>query len=216
MIYVSWAVLYEGTTDRHYFDVLIPKLIEAILLEHGRVKFAVPNAPVLCFARGSIDEIAAQICENKDAFFLVFVHADTGGRAQEAAIGSRGGDVATLAGELCDFEPARCVLVAPRHEMEGWALADPKAVCATLGFNGNPDEIGLPENAAEAEALADPKAVLSNAIARVRGRRKTLPAELLFPVIAEEQSLAVLAQSRSFREFRNAVYAALKSLGSVS
>jgi hypothetical protein len=32
MNYVTWAVMYEGSTDRAYFDVLIPRAIEWLTL----------------------------------------------------------------------------------------------------------------------------------------------------------------------------------------
>lgn len=215
MIYVAWSVLYEGESDRRYFDVLIPRIIESILLERGRTSFAVPDAPAMSFKRGSNELIAQQICDSSDAFYLVFVHSDTGGRAQEAGIQDRGGDVGRLAFELCGFEQERVVLVAPRHEMESWALADPHAVCSTLGYRGDFRDLALPSNAQAAEALGDPKAVLESAMRLTRGRRRPISADRLLPVIAQEQDLRVLQGSQSFRNFYEAVYAALKSLGSV-
>ena len=32
MTYLSWAAMFEGATDRTYFEVLIPRLMEAVTL----------------------------------------------------------------------------------------------------------------------------------------------------------------------------------------
>ena len=42
MTYVSWGVMYEGPSDRVYFDVLIPRLMEDIVLSCGRL---IPELP---------------------------------------------------------------------------------------------------------------------------------------------------------------------------
>lgn len=216
MTYVSWAALYEGATDQLYFDVLIPRIMDEMILDAGIRNSTIPVAPALLLRRGSADAIARELCASQRSFHIVFIHADTGGRAVERSIGERGGSVPQLANELCDWPVDRCILIAPRHEMEAWILADPHAVCDSLGYNGAPDAIGLPLNARAAERLPDPKAILSAAITQVRGRRGHLTPVQLFPAVAQRQSLDALRSTASFRQFEAAIAAALRSLGCIA
>lgn len=49
MTYVGWAVLYEGSSDQDYFDVLIPKIMEEIVASFGVRKSRFPVAQPLYF-----------------------------------------------------------------------------------------------------------------------------------------------------------------------
>lgn len=213
MTYVSWAAHYEGTTDQLYFDVLIPRVMEDLLLTRGTRNSTVPAAPALMFKRGSNEAIAKELCASQTSFHIAFIHADTGGRNLAAGIDARGAGVCEVAHALCNWPADRCVVVAPRHEMEAWLLADPSAVCASLGYGGTPASVGLPPNAQAAERLVDPKATLTSAITQVRGRRGHLTAVQLFPAVAQRQSLDALREAPSFRNFEAKVAVALHSLG---
>ena len=64
-----------------------------------------------------------------------------------------------------------------------------------------PELIGLPATAREAEALADPKATLAQAIRRVRGSRRPIRGEDLYPAIAQRNPSTNSGRSRSFADF---------------
>ena len=118
---------------------------------------------------------------------------------------------------LCEWLPARCITVTPRHETEAWILADPSAVTDALGYRGSHIAIGLPANAAEAERLVDPKATLASAINRVVGnRRRRSGVDKLFPAIARQQDFQMLRRSKSFQAFERRLRVALVSLGCVA
>lgn len=216
MTYVSWAALYEGSTDKLYFDVMIPRLMDDMIIRHGTRNATVPETPALYFSRGSVEEIAKELCDSRDAFHIAFIHVDTGGRGQASRVPERGGAVPEVARGLCGWIEERCVVVAPTHEMEAWVLADANAVCEMLGYAGLPSDLGLPTSPRAAEALVDPKAVLTNAIKSVRGRRGELPAELIFPIVAQRQSTELLRRLASFEKFHNDVACALRSLGCIT
>lgn len=216
MTYVAWAALYEGHTDKLYFDVLIPKLMEDFIIRYGIRNSTVPEFPAIYLRRGSVEEIAREICESQDAFHIAFVHVDTGGRGQQTQVGVRGGLVPRAANLMCGWLEERCVVVAPTHEMEAWLLADHEAVCDTLGYSGRAHDLGLPTSPRDAERIDDPKGVLDEAVARARGRRGDIPPELLFPVVAQRQSLESLRRLNSFRRFHDDLAAALRSLGCIS
>jgi len=201
MIYVTWAVLYEGSTDAAYFDVLIPHIMEEILLARGIRNVTVPTVPALKLRRGPIEEVAQEACKARDAFHLIFIHVDTGGRNLEIDLDRRLLSYSKAMQAACDWPPVRCITVAPRHEMEAWALADAESVTAALGYNGAPALVGLPSSAREAERLADPKAILQAAVSRIRGRRRPFDVKQILPAIAQRQSLEKLRGASSFAAF---------------
>lgn len=214
MTYISWAALYEGAHDSEYFNILIPKLMEEIVIEE-RVRDAdIPLDPVAIFGRNGreIDSVTREICENKNSIHIVFIHADTGGRGLEENIKSRSQVYVDRAKELCGFNEDRCVLLLPRHETEAWALSDPAALASALGYRGNMATLGAPASAAQAEANPDPKQTLVSIVESAqRGRRADI--RRILPSIAQYQSIEALRGSRSFRDFDMRLRLALKSLG---
>ncbi|MGV9006969.1 MAG: hypothetical protein ACOH1H_09565 [Brevundimonas sp.] len=211
MTYVAWAVLYEGGSDAAYYDVLIPRVMEELALAGNRLP-TIPTTPAIRLKRANINEVAAEACAAKDAFHILFIHADTGGRGLEAGIARRSDAFVDAAFTLCGIEPELCVVIAPRHETEAWILADSSAVTSSLGYTGSAGSLGLPASAGEAERLVDPKAVLANAVQIIRGRRKSFEVSQIFPAIAQRQRLAELRRTASFRQFEGQLRTALTRL----
>ncbi len=200
MIYLSWAAMHEGATDKAYFDIIIPMLMEDLVRTRGVRNVTVPLASAIDLGRSgrAVLEVAQQLCEERAAFHIAFIHADTGGRALEANIEHRSEAYRQAAFALCGFPLERCVIIAPRHETEAWMLADREAVGAALGYNGDLGALGLPADAREAERLVDPKATLDRAIRDVRGRRSPPNVHQIIPAIAQRQRLDRLRVSLSF------------------
>ena len=215
MTYVSWAVLYEGSSDADYFSVLLPRIMESLIMTRGTRSATIPQTPAAVFKRESVERVSQAICDAAGAFHIVFIHADTGGRAQERGIADRGTAYCQALADRCNWEPDRCVTVTPRHETEAWVLCDAEAVLDSLGYRGTPDEAGIPNNAAQAEREPDPKAVLTKAIRDIRGRRGAVEASVLFPAIAQRQQIERLRGSPSFRDFEERLSMALISLGCI-
>ena len=215
MTYVSWAALYEGGMDEAYFELLIPRIMEDILRHHGTRNSTIPPAPAVRLHRDTVEKVAREACAARDAFHLVFIHADTGGRAMEVDLSDRSMRYCEAMHAVCRLPLARCVVIAPRHETEAWVLADPNAVTAAFGYTGSVDSLGLPASAADAERLDDPKATLAAAMTRVRGRRRRPDIRQIVPAIAQRQSLDTLRQTRSFATFEASLRIALSDLGCV-
>ena len=215
MTYLSWAVLYEGSSDQAYFDVLIPRVMEELVIRDGVRNSTIPSSPSVRLRRGSVAETAEEACAARQAFHIAFIHADTGGRNLEAGMERRSVAYCEAMHAVCEWPPARCVSISPRHETEAWVLADPGAVVSALGFHGSATSIGLPANATEAERLVDPKAVLLTAVREVRGRRSSFNVSQIFPAIAQQQSFISLRESASFVRFEAALRGALADLGCV-
>jgi Domain of unknown function (DUF4276) len=215
MTYVSWAAFYEGATDEAYFELLVPRVMEDIIMRLGTRHSTIPPAPAVRLQRGAIETVAREACSARDSFHLVFIHADTGGRSLEADLAGRSVRYCEAMYALCDWPLVRCITITPRHETEAWILADPTAVTAALGYLGSPSAIGLPGDANEAERLGDPKAVLAAAVGRVRGRRRPFDAKQIFPAIAQRQSLDNLRMAKSFAAFELSLRAGLADLGCI-
>jgi hypothetical protein len=201
MTYVSWAALYEGATDEAYFEQLIPRVMEEIIMLRGIRNSTIPPAAAIRLKRRSVEEVAKEACAARDAFHLVFIHADTGGRGLENGLEQRSIRYCEAMHTVCNWPPVRCITVSPRHETEASMLADPQAVTAALGYLGTPASIGLPANSRQAERLDDAKATLTQAMAQVRGRRRHLDIKQIVPAIAQRQSLVQVRNAGSFVVF---------------
>lgn len=214
MTYVAWAALYEGESDAAYYNVLIPRLMEDIVLSGTKLP-TIPSMPAIRLKRAGPEEAAKEVCATSDAFFLVFIHADTGGRALTENMTHRSTSYCEEMTKLCEWRMDRCIVIAPSHETEAWILADPLAVTSTLGYAGTAASLSLPANPAAAERLTDPKATLLEAVSQVRGRRRAIDLGQVFPAIAQRQSLAQLRRSKSFERFEQKVRVALYGLGCI-
>lgn len=212
MTYVSWAALYEGQSDAAYFGVLVPRVMDELILARGTRNSTVPTVPSILLARGDVMTVAQEACEAHEAFHLVFIHSDAGGRALEEGLAERSTAYCEAMHAVCAWPSTRCITITPRHETEAWVLCDPDAVTDALGFRGNAADIGLPRNAAEAERLRDPKETLNTVIRNVRGRRRGENPTILYPAIAQRQDLGKLRASVSFAAFETKLIAALTDL----
>ncbi len=85
MIYLAWAGFYEGGGDRTYYAVLLPRVMEEIIISEAIQQVTVATTPMIELGRNGreVDTVATEICLNKDQIHLLFIHADTGGRASE-------------------------------------------------------------------------------------------------------------------------------------
>lgn len=214
MRYVSWATFYEGMSDALYLDVLLPRVIRDLIAREGTdlVEVADVAAVKLGESDRSVDKVAEEACAFREAYHVVFIHADTGGRALERGLPERADAYCAAFAARCDWPEDRCITITPRHETEAWLLADGRAVTSALGYSGDPSEVGLPANARAAERLQDPKQTLDAAMELVRGRRRRQRLDTIFPAIAQRQELVLLRRSASFAQFEERLRRCLQSL----
>lgn len=209
-MYLSWSAFYEGATDAHYFNVLIPRLLDDIvrtdclkpcdIIEFPAVQFGVRSR--------SFDKVSEEICARKNEFHIIFVHADMGGRGLAENLADRREHLIKLANDLCGFNPDFAVMLSPDRELEAWALSDETALRSALGVNSIPQHL-VPASPTAAEALVDPKATLDNIIRSVV--RKRPPSKQILVRIAQEQSLSELRKANSFKIFERSLRQALKA-----
>lgn len=215
MKYLGWAVFYEGNSDAQYLDVLIPRIIrEVIAHSDGDEIIEVPDQPAVRFgAHGrDVDLVAKEICSFTDAFEIVFVHADTGGRGLQNTLPSRSTAYCEAVRAECNLANFRCICLTPSRETEAWILADGPAILEAVGITGNPSSYGLPVNAHAAERLVNPKATLNSALDAMRVRERSRNLEVLYPSIANRQSLDQLYGSVTVRGFRDRLRGALRAI----
>jgi hypothetical protein len=214
-MYLSYAVFCEGASDREYLNGLIPRVITKLVLDEGTRLVEVAPTPAVTFnVRGTVEEVAQAACKASNSFHLFFIHADTGGRAQERNLPNRSEAYCEAMQQECNWPRERCIVVAPRHETEAWVMMDHEAVAKALGYRGDLSACGMPRTPAECEALADPKATLNSVIKEIRGRRaRRENATDLYPAIAGRQEIAVLRGSASFLTFEEEVRVSLRSVG---
>lgn len=217
-MYLSYALFCEGDSDFDYFAVLIPRVVDDLIRARGRYPVDVPNEPAIRLGRTdrTVDAVAAEACNKREAFFLTLVHADTGGAHQAQTLANRSVAYCERMQDVCGLAPARCVLICPRHETEAWALADSEAVLDALGYAGSFTDLGLPANARRAERLPDPKDTLRAAVAKARPRvRRRRQQDAVLPRIAQRQSIQALRGGPSFRMFEESLAASLHDLGAL-
>lgn len=214
MRYIGWAAFYEGGTDALYLDVILPRILRDLIASEGTELVEVPDVPTvrLGYHGRSVQAVAAEACLFREAFDIVFVHADTGGRGLEQNLASRSQAYCETMNEICNWPTAQCVTITPRHETEAWLLSDADAVTSAFGYNGAPAEVGLPLGARAAERLVDPKATLREASERISGRRRRQAIENSFAAIGQRQDLNTLRASKSFADFEDRLRYCLRSL----
>ena len=215
MSYLAWAIFAEGPTDYEYLEVVIPRLLDDLVAKRSEKNVTISPMPAIKFGQTSraVEAVAEEICSSIDAYDLLFVHGDTGGRAQAASAVNRTNSYCEAAHALCGLSATRCIGIRPRHEIEAWALCDPAAILSTVGFRGNAADLGLPANESLAESLVDPKATLTEAIALARNRRRSGRATIPHAAIAQRQSLDALRSAPSFRSFEADTVSAIQEMG---
>lgn len=214
MKYLSWAAFYEGNTDALYLDVLLPRVIRDLIASHGTDIVEMPDNPVVrlgCTDRG-VGAVAREACSYRDAFDLLFVHADTGGRGLERNLGCRSTAYCSAIRNECEWQDLQCVTVTPRHETEAWLLADVQAIAETFGYEGDPAAVGLPMTAREAERLNDPKSTLEQAATQIIGHKRNSSIVHTFPSIGQRQRLPTLRTAQSFVQFEQRLLESLRAL----
>jgi len=215
MIYLGWALFAEGPTDIRYFETLLPRVILNLVQQSDGAEAVVPDQPVEVFGVSvrDLDAAANNICSASEAFSLLFVHGDTGSRAQEQHLANRTCALCERVEASCRFRRDRCVIIAPRRETESWCLADKAAIRLACGLRADLDLPFIPDNASSVEAIDDPKAMI-NQIQEIlsKGKRRRAP-PIPYASLGQLQDLDRLRQLPSYRSFEGQLVRALQTLG---
>lgn len=217
MKYVSWALHAEGPTDRAYLGVVVPRLINHLISSIGATDAVVPDTPAVTFGirDRSFDNVAKSICEAKDAFYVIFVHGDLGGRGVAKNIENRTCSLRKSINDICDIDLNRCVVSVPKKEIESWTLADPGAVRAAFGLSSGHQLIDIPDIPRHVEEIANPKTVCEANLRSIYGGRKRPLPRWPYENIAQEQNISRLLAVPSFLNLAEGTKRALRTLGYV-
>lgn len=211
MTYLGWAIFAEGKSDIEYLSVIIPRVIGHIISFKKGGMATIPEVPSVIFGQAgrSFDVVSKEICDAKDAFFLLFVHGDTGGRNLQQSVDDRTTSLVDRCYELCGVDRDRCVLIRPKQETEAWCLADIKALRSTFNLSDNFDFVEIPENPALLEAIADPKSLMKRTVERADRRTRRVP----YAAISSNQNINTLLLVPSFKQFFDDLTKALSTFG---
>ena len=194
----------EGQSDFDFFEVLIRRLVESIATRE--IALTIISAARL---ERSIERIAAQLCAAQgNAADLFCIHQDADSRNKLERKHSFVQEIKRKAYDFCQLPSSRCVALIPLRETETWLLADPAAVCYSLGIKRVPAEIqpgfGKPED------IEDPKERLRTLCESLLGRRRNSP--LSFPRVAELIRFGELRRLPEYRRFEASFVEALQSI----
>lgn len=202
MRYICWATYCEGASDRAYFNQLIPRILENILLSRQRQECQFPPSPTVEFGpySRSFTDVARAVCADENLFHILFAHRDTGGRALADAEGDWQEAFLRALEDECGFPHERVIPIFPSREMESWLLADPVALQRIAARDDHELYRYLPRNGLDAEKVHKPKEVLSAYVKRCWPTSHSHYSSVCTR-IGQEQDLALLRTAESFQDF---------------
>lgn len=203
MRYFTLCLYSEGSTDRHFlerivFRLLLEKLInecdDQCEIQEQFIRFG-RKPPELSRA----DFILEQVEKLDREITIIFVHADGAGNSEAA----RANNCLTSTEVINEKYNALCgVPIVPVRETEAWALAD----AATIKIVTGGKTYALPRNP---ESIADPKIPLRE----IADLAHSLSTNALMAEIADVIPLTELRRLPSFRIFENDLNGQLNRLG---
>lgn len=217
MHYLGLALYAEGKTDYYFLRPLLQRLCEELCTQEASQAVEVSTVLALDHPESKQDasrevRILAAAEQARDAWRILFVHADAAGNATHA----REQLTQPAIDQLRQRFAAQGVGVAvvPVRETEAWAINDGDALRQVFGTTLSDAEMGIPQTSAAVESTADPKAVLNTAFDATRpsGRRKRQGVSPMLNAIGEQVSFARLRQLQAFFSLENELRLALTQL----
>nr|WP_255378349.1 DUF4276 family protein [Quadrisphaera sp. DSM 44207] len=207
------VVYGEGPSDPDFFPPVLSRSLEALLFDHVQASSSmdlrvnlVPNGQEPRGAR-----IAAAVQKDHPDAVIVALHFDA-----TANPNRQRRQVFDPVEAEWPAGPGTPVLVplAPRREMEAWALADLDTLRGVVGVRLDTSTVFEGHLLGSAEQLSEPKRTLAELVAQaVRPRRRAPRAADYLPYIAENLPLSSLRRLPSFQAFEESLVHALTELG---
>lgn len=215
MRWLGTALYAEGPTDVRFLQPLLQRACAQICLTGCNVPVEVSDVLDLQPRPGTrgqprAQRIAAAAREARDAWSILFIHADADS-GQERAIQERIEPARAL---LHAEWGARSVAVVPVRMTEAWVLADFQALRGAFGTTKNEHELGLVDALAHGpDRLNDPKATLEAAFRASRGGRRARSVAPYFGLIGETASFDELRKLDAYRRMEGELRLTLQTLG---
>lgn len=207
------VVYVEGSSDSVFFPAVLDRSLRQLLLDHveasASMDLRMRLVPPGDGPRGA--RILADVEKNDPGATVVALHFDatTDLDRQRSQV----------------FEPVNAewpegpgvpllVPLAPRREMEAWALVDVDTLRRVAGTELDPSTVFEGHLLGTVEELTRPKRTLADVVAQgVRPRRRVPDATDYLPSIADKLPLEALRRLPSFRAFEESIVDALTQLG---
>ncbi len=221
MRYLALALFAEGPTDHGFLRRIIYRSVVEIGTRLSQQKLDVGERFVDGNRWTGADrtkriEVAFAELVRQGAVNLLFIHADGAGDPDLARACSIDPAAAVLT--LLNPDGFRSVAVVPVRETEAWALADPDALMAELGWNGAVTTLVPGLDLQRPEAILEPKTVLAAclSLATGRGRRGRRSRSDPIPTgLGDRVALPRLRRLKAFVTFEADLENALRSMWGV-
>ena len=207
------VVYVEGSSDSVFFPAVLDNSLKELLLDHVEAPASMDLRTRLVPSgdRSRAARIRDDVEENAPGAHVVALHFDATGvpdRQKEQAF-----DPVSAQWPQGPGAPV-LVPLAPRREMEAWALADIDTLQGVVGVQLDPSTVFEGHLLSSVEQLSRPKRTLSELAAQARRpRRRTPDAADYLPLIAERLPLDSLRRLPSFRAFEESTVDALTQWG---
>ncbi len=209
----------EGSSDYRSLPILLERVIEKVVSEHGRGEYEI--CPPIQYAHNeiqgeNIEEKYLALARKASGVHFIVVHHDAGSTSEDEVLTNsftRGYEhVLNASGRRCQI----LIPMIPIREMEAWLLADSHTLDSILGQSQlSADDVPLGPR--EVEGLPDPKQLLLQLVeSAFPTRRKRLLEQRLYGVsqaIALEMSLETLLLVPAFERFYRRVHQEMQNLG---
>lgn len=215
---VRWlgiALWAEGRSDARFLQPLLQRACTQMCLTEGHQPVEVSDVldlQPLPTTRSQPREqrIAAAARDARDAWSVLFIHADADSDEQRALA-----ERVQPARALLEAEwGAYSVAVVPVRMTEAWVLADLQAVRSAFGTTRSDQELGLSEASLHgADNLTNPKATLEAAFRASRGKRKATSVSPYLGLIGETSSFDQLRRLAAYRRMEAELRVALRAFG---
>lgn len=217
MQYLGLALYAEGRTDYYFLCPLLRRLCEDICANNAHEPIDVSDVLELsdtedAHGKHRHERIACAALSAKEAWRILFIHADSDGNALSARTNRVEPALALLMQEK-DIHGIG-VAVIPIREMESWAIADGDAIRSAFGTPLDNRALGLPIASRSVEQIVNPKSVLQSAFNATRpsSRRIRQGTSPYLSMIGEQISLNVLRTIPSFKCLDDELRSALRQL----
>ena len=215
MRWLGTALYAEGPTDSRFLQPLLQRACAQMCLTECTAPVEVSDVLDLqplpdTHGQSRGQRIVAAALEARDAWSILFIHADADGD-QGRAIQERVEPARTL---LQAEWGAHSVAVVPVRMTEAWVLADFQALKSSFGTTMSEQELGLADAVAHGpDRLTDPKATLEAAFRASLGKRRSRSVATYFGLIGETASFVELRKLDAYRRMEAELRQALRTLG---
>ena len=212
------GLFVEGTTDISFLSSIVERTLQNVAFDcKGEIDLEVKEIKIDKSGLSFCDQVvmASEKGFSEFGITILCVHSDADNKKLEDTYQNR---INQAIDRLMQLEAKQyckiLVAIVPIQETEAWMLADKELLKNEIGTDKSDNELEINR---QPESIARPKEVIENAIriARenyTRKRRKDLTIGDLYLPVGQAMSLDKLEKLESYRDFKNNVKEAFKTL----